>query len=532
MFEPVVRDDCGRVIDPRDVRATRAVSLFCASQLDRFASVLSANVEALEEDNQLELGSQLTSCAATLEWMKCRVASSLAVKDAASPIVRHAENKPGEPILRALGGDGTPEVSEFLIPEVALAFVCSEREATAYLSVGLDLRFRLRCTNAELGGGRINYACAKVISEETRHLSAEVAETLDAVLADAAATRTPARLRVLARKKAAAADPAALVERHLDAVANRGTAMFSIGDGMGAFCVNGPLETMAVVEDSVDAWARRLRSQFPALPLAAHRADAATRLLLGQHPLTGQAMFSSGQPASTAEYAVRHDSAAGTAASGGAAAGGVEAGGVEAGGVDGTAGEQPHDQAAVPPTGWLPARTELRVSMTADTLLGLDEATCDLQGYGPITAAQARRLALQSASLTLRRVFTDPADNSILFLDAGRYRFTREQVEAIATLHPLSTFPGATNRTSRCDVDHILEYRTGPPDAAAQRGSAGGQDPPGQTVVTNGQPLVRRHHRLKTHGGWKVRADPGDPHTFHWISPRGRTYISNDTDGS
>ena len=502
MFEPAVRDDSGQVIDPRDVPRSSRPSLFAASQLDRFAAVLSANVEALEEDNQLELGAELTSCVATLEWMKCRVASSLAVNDATSPEANHAPSLGsalrGQPVLQLLGGPDTPAVSEFLPPEIALAFGCSEREATSYLAVGLDLRFRLRCTNAEFGGGRISYHHAKAISEATRHLPVEAAEALDAVLADAATTRTPARLRILARRKAAAADPAGFADRHHDAMTRRGTAMFPLGDGMGAFSLTTSLAAAAVIDDHISAWAGRLRTLQPELPLDAHRADAATRLLLGQHPLTGADLLTR-----TIESE--------------------------------TAGDISPATATPELTEWLPARTELRVTMSADTLLGVDDDTCELDGFGPITAAQARRLALQSASVTLRRVFTDPADNSILFLDANRYRFTRDQIACITTLHPYSTFPGATNRATRCDIDHLNEYRrvTEPPTQRHMRdGPPTSVDPPGQTVVTNGQPLGRRHHRQKTHAGWRARRDPDDPHTIHWTSPRGRNYIVNDTDGA
>lgn len=514
MFEPVLRDEDGAVVDPRDTPAPDRMSAFCASQLDRFSSVLSANVEALEEDNQLELGAHLTSCVATLEWLKCRVASSLAIKDATDPVVAATETSGrGEPITRQLGGDGTPKVSEFLVTEVALAFGCSEREAITYLAVSLDLRFRLRCTNAEFGGGRISYSHARVISEETRHLDFAIVAALDETLADAGGSRAPARLRILARRKAAAADPAALARRHRQAMASRGAAMFSIGDGMGAFSLTGPLETMAVIDDQVNVWARRLLAGTPAVSFTAHRANAATRLLLGQHPLTGEHLLpedlTASEPADTDREGI------GPPASG---------------------------AGAPQVTGSLPARTELRITMTADTLLGFDDATSELQGYGPITALQARQLVLQSACTTLRRVFTDPADNSVLFLDPHRYRFTRDQLETIRTLHPHSTFPGATTPAARCDIDHLDEYLTGSPaqtdharslqPARSPRAEASGLDPPGQTLVTNAQPLSRRHHRLKTHGGWKVRRAEDDSHLFHWTSPRGRIYTTSDADGA
>jgi hypothetical protein len=58
-------------------------------------------------------------------------------------------------------------------------------------------------------------------------------ERLDAVLAEAALQRAPARLRLLARRKAAAADPSAAERRHREAVAKRSASMFSLGDGIG-----------------------------------------------------------------------------------------------------------------------------------------------------------------------------------------------------------------------------------------------------------------------------------------------------------
>ncbi|WP_372727018.1 hypothetical protein [Nocardioides sp.] len=39
--------------------------------------------------------------------------------------------------------------------------------------------------------------------------------------------------------------------------------------------------------------------------------------------------------------------------------------------------------------------------------------------------------------------------------------------------------------------------------------------------------MCRRHHRLKTHGGWRyTRLDPG---SFLWASPHGYTYLRDAT---
>ena len=49
--------------------------------------------------------------------------------------------------------------------------------------------------------------------------------------------------------------------------------------------------------------------------------------------------------------------------------------------------------------------------------------------------------------------------------------------------------------------------------------------PPGQTAVGNLGPLVRHHHRVKTHGGWHVRQPEAG--SWIWRAPTGRIYLVN-----
>jgi hypothetical protein len=46
--------------------------------------------------------------------------------------------------------------------------------------------------------------------------------------------------------------------------------------------------------------------------------------------------------------------------------------------------------------------------------------------------------------------------------------------------------------------------------------------PPGQTSLGNLGPLSRHHHRVKTHGRWRVRQPV--PGCFVWRSPTGYLY--------
>lgn len=504
MFVPCWDRD-GEKIDPRDVPAAPTTTLWRSNQA-RFAAVLNARVDALSDVDQLQLLTELGSCKAVLDWTHCKTASGLAIKDLASPLVQEATRRAGGCQLIRLGGDGTPEVSEGIITEVSLALSCSERAAQDFISVGLDLRFRLRCTNNEFGGGRISYAHAKVISETTRPLDIDLAERLDARLADAATTRTPARLRVLARRLVAKTDPAGLARRHARAMAERSASIFPIGDGMAAFSLTHGLDVAATIDDQLSAWAVRRRAADPETSFAAHRADAAALLLLGRHPLTGAPLLPEEAVAPTATPSTPNSAPDEKGAAGRSAAQAAPT------------GHQP-----VRPSDVLAVRTDIRLTMPGDTLLGIDDQTCDLDGYGPITAEQARRLALTSSSAVLRRIFTDPIDDSVMTMDARTYRFTAAQAEAIRVLHPISTFPGSVTPADRCDLDHRGPYRHAPP----------GRDPdPGQTVVTNGQPLGRRKHRIRTHLRWTAIVDPADPHTIHWTSPHGLHYTVEDHHGA
>ena len=496
--------------------------------------MLNARVDALDPVDQLQLIEETVACKAVLDWTHCRVASGLALKDLSSPIVRQAVQRSGGCCLIQVAGCDTPLISEGIITELALALSCSERSARDYIAVGLDLRYRLRCTNNEFGGGRITFAHAKVISEATRSLSIDLCERLDERLSDEAPSRTPARLRILARRLVAKADPDGLAKRHELAMSERSASIFPLGDGVAAFSFDHQLEVAAVIDDQLTTWARRRRAADPHTPFAAHRADAAALLLLGRHPLTGTDLLSPGSelyaasspcptfpPIDTAGLpaALPPIDTAGLPA----ALPPIDTAGLPAALPPAAAPALPAGLSPARPSDVLPVRTEIRVTMGADTLLGLDNETCELDGFGPLTADQARRLALRSSSTVLRRLFTDPIDDTVMTMDARTYRFSARQVEAVRSLHPISCFPGATTPADRCDIDHREPYRFGPPGTA---------DPPGQTVVGGGQPLDRRHHRYRTHLDWIPTVDPTDPHTIYWTSPYGRTYTVRDHDGA
>ena len=71
--------------------------------------------------------------------------------------------------------------------------------------------------------------------------------------------------------------------------------------------------------------------------------------------------------------------------------------------------------------------------------------------------------------------------------------------------------PTATRTRRDCDLDHI--------EAFVEMDDGG---PPGQTRPDNLAPLYRRHHRAKTHFGWRYHRNRDGSYT--WTGPQGHRY--------
>ncbi|MFZ5852054.1 MAG: DUF222 domain-containing protein, partial [Actinomycetota bacterium] len=152
-----------------------------------------------------------------------------------------------------------------------------------------------------------------------------------------------------------------------------------------------------------------------------------------------------------------------------------------------------------PGPGLAPVAVEVRVDLA--TLLGLAEEPGQLVGYGPIPAALARQLAADGA---WRRLVTDPLTGRLL--DRGRrvYRPSPALAAFIRARDRSCVFPHCNRIAAGCDLDHRVPFPHGP------------------TTRANLAPLCRRHHRLKTHGGWQLRVDR---HGYRWTSPLGRVHL-------
>ena len=152
-----------------------------------------------------------------------------------------------------------------------------------------------------------------------------------------------------------------------------------------------------------------------------------------------------------------------------------------------------------------PHRRPITISVAVDlpTLLGFAENPGQLAGYGAIPASVARKLA---ADGTWQRFVSDPTTGNLL--DFGREKYTppQELVDYLLARDRICRFPGCRRTGQSSDIDHAHSWESG-----------------GETNPANLGLLCRRHHRMKTHGGWSLESNPDG--SCLWKSPKGKSFF-------
>ncbi len=142
------------------------------------------------------------------------------------------------------------------------------------------------------------------------------------------------------------------------------------------------------------------------------------------------------------------------------------------------------------------------VNLTIDlpTLLGLAENPGQLSGYGAIPASVARELA---ADGKWRKFITDPTTGNLL--DFGRESYIPPQAlrDFLLARDRTCRFPGCRRSGIKGEIDHAIPWEEG-----------------GETSPKNLGLLCKRHHQLKTHGGWKLESF--EDGSCEWTSPLGK----------
>lgn len=149
-----------------------------------------------------------------------------------------------------------------------------------------------------------------------------------------------------------------------------------------------------------------------------------------------------------------------------------------------------------------PHRRPVSVNITMDlpTALGLAENPAELAGYGPIPASVARTL---SADGKWRRFITDPVTGNLLDYGRETYLPPQQLVDFLTARDRTCRFPSCSQPARVTDIDHANPWEEG-----------------GTTSASNLGLLCRRHHRMKTHDGWKLTSY--EDGSCLWITPAGK----------
>ncbi|MFE7506235.1 HNH endonuclease [Promicromonospora sp. NPDC057488] len=284
---------------------------------------------------------------------------------------------------------------------------------------------------------------------------------------------------------------------------------------MGWFSAYLPAVDAAAVWGVVDDMAHQLRyTAGEERTLGQLRADCLTGIVTGRL-VPGDRFAAVGQ--AEAATTASEDAATSTGASMGSGAGvadGASAGAASAGPVCTCGGQTPVVHETVVRV--TPTRPVVRVTVPSSTLLGLDDAPAELDGFGPVPAGIARLLAEDA---TWQRLLTDPVTGVLADYSTTTYKPGRVLRSAVEARDETCTFIGCDALAVSCDLDHIEPFDH---ELDTRHGGEGGAVR-GQTRADNLHALCRRHHLLKTHAGWGVVRDPRTGITT-WTTPAGRVH--------
>ncbi len=447
----------------------------------------SAAVAALEEVHRARVEAEAAEFALAAHWAVLH--NGDAVDGAPRPL-------PGTERSRQLGGDGTPRVGEFAAAELAAALGVSPVSGGCLIRDALDVRHRHPRLWEAVMAGRARVWQARQIAQACHRagLSLDQTQAVDAETTPLVGSLPWGRFTTVLEGRIIAADPVAADQRRRAAEAARFVAT--------GRCNQFGLKTLiarASAGDVVwlDAMCDRIAAMLAVLgdddTAQVRRAKALG--LLG-HPVKVLALF--------AEY----DAA------------------VADGRADPT-DRTPADQtpAGDPAPFVIPDLTDLDwrrllphitlyVHLSEPNLTRDAQGVARIEGLGPVTLEQVREFLRDSRQPVTVTPVVDLADKR----PADGYECPPATAQALHLRTPADVFPFAVNLGRRMDKDHVVPYR--PLDDGG---------PPGQTNLDNLAPMVRLHHRIKTHGRWQLRQP--EPGVYLWRSPHGR-YLRVDHSGT
>jgi hypothetical protein len=359
-------------------------------------------------------------------------------------------------VIEGVGESSTADERDMatrsFVAEVATLLGQHEASASRLVAEAARLTGPRRATLAALEAGELSLTQVRSVLELTQGLPAEVAGAVESVAVDAVAAATTrgvvtsnADLRRRMRRVRERMHPQTLGDRRARASEERRVCLEPAPDGMAWLSLFLEAERAVAIDARLGVLAGREASD-DGRTTAQRAADLAADLLLGG-VISDDERTRSG------------------------AAGAIGA-----------------------------VRPCINVTVPVLTLLGLDDEPADLEGYGPIDADTARRLAAHAPSL--RRILVHPEIGTALSYGREHYRAPADLDGFVRVRDGQCRFPGCSRRAERADLDHTVDWARG-----------------GATSATNLAVLCRHHHRLKHESGWRVAQEPGG--VMRWTSPAG-----------
>lgn len=149
------------------------------------------------------------------------------------------------------------------------------------------------------------------------------------------------------------------------------------------------------------------------------------------------------------------------------------------------------------------------VTLTMGTLTGLTNDPGDLNGFGPVIADVARRIASDDDA-KLRVIVCDDGTGTPIHIVTPSRRPTASQRRRIEVRDPRCVFPGCRMPSRRCDIDHTIAVADG-----------------GRTCDCNQAPLCRHDHCIKHQHGWTYHKQPDG--AWQWTTKFGHTHTTTPT---
>jgi hypothetical protein len=406
--------------------------------------------------------------ATVVEWAHLHVVEDL--DDAATLWV--GSKLMGQDTGIPIAGEGCPLVSEFAVLELAAALGLSAESGRHLVAQALELAHRLPKTWARVQEGSLAPWRAKRIADATLHLSLEAASFVDVQVAPFAHKTGVAQTQRLVDEAIARFMPQTAAEQRERAAEQR---YFTIDHDQVSFAgtsrVHGELDLADALDldDAVKRGAEQLKALGNEESLNVRRSLAVGMLARGQQAL---------------EFEVSTGSTTGQ-------------GGVSTGSTTGSGSTTVAPRAR---------EVMLYVHLSAEALRSGDRdaaAWVENAGGHLVTAEQVAQWC--GGTVTVRPVI-DLAETR----HSSGYQPSPTLVEAVELRDRTCVFPWCQRPARSCDKDHIVPWDQG-----------------GSTSSDNLAALCRRHHRLKTHGGWSyTMLTPGE---YLWRSPHGHTWLRDRT---